>query len=97
MKWSWKLFSALGIGVYVHATFVLLLLFVVLGSIWQGATVVAGLLNALLIVAVFFCVLVHEFSHALTARRYGIGTRDIILLPIGGVARLERIPSDPRQ
>src|SRR6266700_4499316 len=69
MKWSWRLGSVAGIGLYVHATFLLLLAWVVL----------------------------HELGHALTARRYGIRTRDITLLPIGGVSRLERIPDDPRQ
>src|SRR5262245_7919289 len=93
MKWSWKIFTAFGIGVYIHATFWLLILWVVLVS----GELYRGLFATLLVLAVFACVVLHEFGHALTARRFGIRTRDITILPIGGLARLERIPTDPRQ
>ena len=76
----------------------LLLLAWVALSHWRAERSAAAILGGLaFILALFVCVLLHEFGHALTARRYGVRTRDIILLPIGGVARLERIPEKPRQ
>jgi len=97
MKWSVRLGRILGIDVYMHMTFLLLLLWVGvshylprrdLGDAWSGIV---------FILVLFAIVVLHEFGHALTARRFGIKTRDITLLPIGGVARLERMPEDPRQ
>jgi Zn-dependent protease/predicted transcriptional regulator len=97
MKWSWKLTRLAGIDVYVHATFFLLIVWVGL-SYWK----LEGTLEAVLggvgfILALFACIVLHELGHALTARRYGIRTRNITLLPIGGVAALERMPKDPKQ
>jgi Zn-dependent protease/CBS domain-containing protein len=97
MRWSWKIAEILGIGVYVHATFWLLILFVLFGSWSQGHTVARAVMGVLFVLCLFACVVLHEFGHALTARRFGIQTRDITLLPIGGVARLERMPDDPKQ
>ncbi|MBL9093500.1 MAG: site-2 protease family protein [Planctomycetaceae bacterium] len=97
MKWSWKIGEWQGIAVHVHATFLILLGFVALSHWSQGHSLAATLEGVGLILAIFGCVVLHEFGHALTAARFGIKTRDITLLPIGGVARLERIPSDPRQ
>jgi Zn-dependent protease len=97
MRWSWRIGRIAGIGVYVHATFLLLLAWVVLLGYRAGGTLAAALPGLALILTVFGIVVLHELGHALTARRFGIATRDITLLPIGGVARLERMPRDPRQ
>ncbi len=95
MKWSWKIARLLGIDVYVHATFLLIVGWVAF-SYWtqfHTAGAVAG--GVIFILALFACVVLHEYGHALMARRFGVKTRDITLYPIGGVARLERIPEKP--
>jgi Zn-dependent protease/CBS domain-containing protein len=97
MKWSWRVGSITGIGLYIHATFLLLLAWVAIGEYQSSGSAGAALNGVLFVLAVFATVVLHELGHALAARRYGIKTRDITLLPIGGVARLERMPRDPRQ
>jgi Zn-dependent protease len=97
MRGAWQLGRVAGIVVQVHWTFLLLIAWVVLMHSRAGGAVGDALRGVALTLAVFACVVLHEFGHALTARRYGIGTRDITLLPIGGVARLARMPDDPRQ
>ncbi len=97
MKWSWKLTRLAGIDVYVHATFFILIVWIGL-IYWQvEGSLVAVISGVGFILALFTCVVLHELGHALTARRYGIRTRRITLLPIGGVAALERMPEDPKQ
>ncbi len=86
-----------GIDVIVHWTFLLLVGLLVVGQLMTGAAWAAVAGSTTLLVAVFLCVLLHEFGHALTARVFGIRTHDITLLPIGGLARLERIPENPWQ
>ncbi|MCL4464836.1 MAG: site-2 protease family protein [Chloroflexi bacterium] len=96
-QWSWKLGRVAGIDVFVHATFLLIVLWVGFGGWLQDGSLQAALASVAFLLALFFTVLLHEFGHALVARRYGIKTRDVTLWPIGGVARLERMPDDPRQ
>lgn len=96
MKWSINIGRYLGIDVYLHVTFLLLLAFITTMEGMNGGRT-AALQGALFFLAIFLCVLLHEFGHALMARRYGIKTRDITLLPIGGLARLERMPDQPVQ
>ena len=95
MKWSLKIGKFAGIDVYMHTTFLLLLGWVALSYLLQGYSPVAVLSSIGSMLALFGCVVLHEFGHALVAKRFGVKTRDITLLPIGGVARLERIPDNP--
>ncbi len=97
MKWSFRLFTFAGTEVRVHVTFLLLLLFVASQSFLSGQGLPAALESTLFITAMFTCVVLHEFGHVMAARGYGIRTPDITLLPIGGVARLERMPRKPSQ
>jgi Zn-dependent protease/CBS domain-containing protein len=96
MSWSIKIARVAGTEVRIHLTFFLLLAWIGFIYYLQGGTAAAfeGLVFILLL---FTCVLLHEFGHALAARAYGIPTPDITLLPIGGVARLQRMPDKPGQ
>ena len=87
MSWSIPILRVAGIQLRIHITFLLLIAWVALGSASA----------AIFVLLLFLCVVLHEFGHALAAKAYGINTPDITLLPIGGVARLERIPEEPKQ
>lgn len=97
MKWSFKLGRLAGIDVRVHATFFLLIAWVAWANYVSSGTIEAALAGVLFVGLLFTFVVLHELGHALVARRFGVPTRDITLLPIGGVARLERMPEKPRQ
>lgn len=97
MKWSWKIARIAGISVFIHATFVMLLVWVALSGYFRTGKIDEAIAGLGFTLALFGVVVLHELGHALTARRFGIKTRDITLLPIGGVARLERMPEEPRQ
>ena len=97
MNWSFKLTRAAGIDIYVHWTFFLLLAWVAYEYNRAGGSLLVVAEGVAFVLALFGCVVLHELGHALTARRYGVQTRDIVLLPIGGVARMERIPEAPMQ
>lgn len=85
--------SLFGVPVRFHFTFLFLIAFLVAAGIGSGEAGMAG--DALFVIALFLCVLLHELGHALTAKRYGIRTLEIVMYPIGGVARLEK-QAEPR-
>ena len=97
MKWSLKLARIAGVDVFVHVTFAILIVWIAIGAWVQEGSVEAVVRGLTFMTGLFTCVVLHELGHALAARRYGIRTRDITLLPIGGMARLEQMPEKPAQ
>ncbi len=95
MRWSWKIGRVAGIGIYVHATFWLLILYILFVNWTHGRSLGTALYGVAFVLVIFACITLHELGHALTALRFGVPTLDITLLPIGGVARLERMPENP--
>src|SRR3712207_3113385 len=94
MQWSFRVARVAGIDIKVHVSFVLI---VALGALqWSGRNGVPGaVFGALLILMLFVCVTLHELGHSLVAQRFHIPVRSIILLPVGGIAFLERNPTKP--
>lgn len=97
MRGSIKLFTWLGIPVFLHWSFGLIFLYIFWHAYSNGLSPNDTLWLGGLFMAIFGCVVLHEYGHALAARRYGVHTRDIVLMPIGGMARLERMPEKPWQ
>jgi stage IV sporulation protein FB len=96
MRWSLNIGTITGTAVRVHITFLLFLGWIFVAEYASGGPAEAWT-GLLFMVLLFTCVLAHEFGHIFTARAFGVSTPDVTLLPIGGVARLERIPEAPRQ
>lgn len=92
---AWHIGTFAKIPVKIHWTFILILIYVGSSAASQGSDWKSILIELCFVLAMFLCVVLHEFGHALTAQRYGIRTEDIILLPIGGVARLRNLPEKP--
>ena len=97
MKWSWKIGRIAGIDVRMHGTFLILLGWVALTHYLLRHQLSDAFNGIVFILVLFGIVILHELGHALMARRFGIATRDITLLPIGGVARLVHMPEKPAQ
>src|SRR5258708_14136686 len=96
MSWSVNIGSIDGTAIGIHVTFLLVLGFLLIQG-WGAGSINDGVNSVVFVVLVFACVLAHEFGHIFTARAFGVETPDVTLLPIGGVARLARIPEKPGQ
>ncbi|WP_228852965.1 site-2 protease family protein [Aegicerativicinus sediminis] len=97
MKANIHLGNLFGVKIIVHWTFYLLLIWVALSELLSGSSTTSVLFNIAFVLAVFACVVFHELGHAFTAKRFGIKTKKILLLPIGGMASFERVPESPKQ
>src|SRR5882757_1999341 len=96
MLWSVNIGSIAGTAIRVHVTFVLFLAWIAISSWVTGGAAAAGYSLAFMIL-LFACVVAHEFGHIFVARHFGVTTPTVTLLPIGGVAQLERIPEQPHE
>src|SRR5207253_7213180 len=96
MSWSLPILRISGIQLRIHITFLLLIGWLAFGYYAEGGSAAAAG-RVLFILLLFVCVVLHEFGHAFAAKAFGINTPQITLLPIGGVARLERMPEEPIQ
>ncbi|PSR14488.1 MAG: site-2 protease family protein [Bacteroidetes bacterium] len=96
-QWSLPIGRFSGIQVYIHWTFMILLAWILVMNYSAGHSLVEGGWSLLFVLTLFGCIVLHEFGHALTARKFGIKTGDITLYPIGGIASLESMPEKPAQ
>ena len=97
MKGSFKLGNIAGIGVFIHWTFSILIAYIIFSSYRAGQNAEQIIWMLVFVLSIFVTVFLHELGHALAAKKYNIKTKDITLLPIGGIARLESIPEKPKE
>jgi len=97
MKWAFKLARIANIDVYIHYTFFLLVLWFAYSGYSDQQSIVGAADGVVFVIALFACIVMHEFGHALMARRFGVRTEHITLLPFGGVASMEDIPKEPKK
>lgn len=97
MRYSLSIGKIAGITVYLHWTFLILVAWIMMGTFQMGADWIDAVWSLAFLATIFLCITLHEVGHALMARRFGIGTRDITLLPIGGLARMEALPEKPKE
>lgn len=97
MKANLNLGRVSGIKIKVHWTFFFLIIWIIFDELKRGGTTDSILFNIAFVFAVFLCVVLHELGHALTAKRFGIVTKKITLLPIGGMASFDKMPESPKQ
>jgi Zn-dependent protease len=97
MKYSLYLGQISGIRIAVHWTFLILIAWIVISDMKTGSDAIEIMWSVGFILAIFGCVILHELGHALAAKRYKINTREITILPIGGVAQLESMPEKPKE
>src|ERR1700722_9168396 len=96
MSWSVNIGSIAGTAISIHITFLLFLIWIFAAG-WAAVGAADAWNSLVFMVLLFACVLAHEFGHIFAARAFGVATPDVTLLPIGGVARLERIPEKPNE
>jgi len=97
MRGSYKILTIRGISIDIHWTFLLLVGWVILVNTSAGNNVEQISWSLIFLLAVFACIALHELGHALVAARFGIQAKQIVLLPIGGIASIEKFPDNPRQ
>ena len=94
MRWSLKIARIGATSLYIHVTFFLLIAWIAFAG-WQEGGAEAAVDGVVFVLLIFLCVLLHEYGHVAAAAYYGIKTPSITLLPIGGLASLERMPERP--